>query len=121
MVLTSANPPTVNRQQILDSESVVEAEVVDLTAGKVQSIKVHLGPNLIGELKITNLAETGAIQGETYLLPLMPERKGAWSVTPSPLPDTRHPAEANSPGLPLIYPVCNSTLQQLSAIRGSSD
>lgn len=114
-----ANPVTLNRRQVLDSDLVISGRVRDLAAGEVEVIKTYLGTAPAALITVTNLNETGAQAGETYLLPLVQTATGqsveelAYKVTPTGLPHPQRPGG----GLPLIYPQSSEVLQQLQELK----
>jgi hypothetical protein len=115
LTLISANPVTLNREQILESTLVIAGEVEDLPAGKV-SVLPDADILMDQTIVIRNLQDTPARPGERYLFPLQPvftrglPERGVFQATPSRLPDRA----------PLIYPDGEIALRQLQAIRASA-
>ena len=113
-----ANPVTLNRRQVLDSDLVIEGRIRSLVSGEVEVTQTLFGTVPAELLKVTNLSDTGAREGEIYLLPLVHSSAGnspdelAYQVTPTGLPHPRRPGE----GLPLIYPQSAEILQQLRGL-----
>lgn len=92
LALWTANPATVNRQQILQSEIVVEAEVLDPRTGKVEVEGIlvdrhNLAPEDGQEIRVPLHGDHWQA-GEHRILPLVKTESGEWSVTPTPLPKT---------------------------------
>jgi anti-sigma-K factor RskA len=101
----TANPVTLNRDQILESADVLTAVVENPATGNIRVL--HAWKQKVDEKTLTlpNLKSTEAVSGETYLIPI----SGAgdeWSVKPSKLP--QH--------LPLIYPATPEAERQLKSL-----
>lgn len=98
----TANPVTLNRDQILESTDVLTAVVEDANDGQIRVEKSW--KDVIHEDKLTlfNLRETNPSVGERLLIPVTSAQKG-WRVTRSKLP--------HEP--PLIYPVTEESERQL--------
>lgn len=106
LTAATANPVTLNREQILRSAVVVQARVDDLQSGTCAVLDAW-GPDLVGEfIRIHNLADTPARNGGEYLLPLSSAGPEDWNVTPTRLP--------HAP--PLIYPATDQAREQLQRI-----
>ncbi len=103
----TANPVTLNRDQIAESVVVVTAEVEDANAGVVRVRKVWKNPAWNSEkLTLRNLAETGATNGQILLIPVTAEDGDSYVVTPSKLPGHS----------PLVYPLTAESEQQLQSL-----
>ena len=101
----TANPVTLNRDQILESADVLTAVVENPAAGNVRVLHAWKQRADKKTLALPNLKSTEAVSGETCLIPI----SGAgdeWIVTPSKLP--QHP--------PLIYPATPDAERQLKSI-----
>jgi hypothetical protein len=103
----TANPVTLNRDQIRESADVLTAVVENPATGNVRVL--HAWKQRVAEktLALPNLKSTEAESGsgQTYLIPI--SRAGdEWIVTPSKLP--QH--------LPLIYPAKPEAERQLKSI-----
>lgn len=96
LAIFTANPITLNRDQILRSEIVLRGTVLDTTQSRVKVDQTWKGSDVPIELRVENLAETGARVQQSYLLPLSVARgdRRTYRVTESLLPN----------GAPLIYP-----------------
>lgn len=112
---TSSNPITVNSKQIADSAIVVVGRIADLRRGRVTEVTLRRGAlSIPSEIHVSNLPETGARQGGTYILPLVRAQAdngldtSDFRVTPSHLPG----------GIPLVYPATPEALRQLDRIAG---
>lgn len=108
LTLAAANPVTLNRDQLLRSPVIVVGRVEDAATGAVtveRGWRSAVGP---GDIRVTNLNETAAEQGQTYVLPLMQVSAGTFEVVPARLP--RRPW--------LIYPSSPETIQQVTEIIG---
>lgn len=109
LVTVTANPVTLNRQQILDSFVVVRARVVDTERGDCTVLQSWPQDHHPGQsIHVRNLTATGARAGEIYLLPLVQALHGDWDVTPSPLPGNQ----------PLIYPDDSKAMGRLQQLLG---
>ncbi|HWL08014.1 MAG TPA: hypothetical protein VNQ76_06410 [Planctomicrobium sp.] len=111
LTLFTANPVTLNRGQILESQWVIVGKVTG--ADKVvKSDPAHWPFQDRDEIRIDNLKDTGALIGEIYLIPLIPLIgkeglvPGSYLVTPTRLPEFP----------PLIYPMSPDAEQQLQKI-----
>lgn len=105
MVLFSANPITVNREQILDSHYVVTGKLSD--AGN--SIVVEREWKRDAKLEIVSvehLDRTEVKAGKSFIVPLRIVRRGEYQVTPSRLPNHA----------PLVYPATEEAMGQLKKI-----
>jgi hypothetical protein len=106
MALLTSNPVTLNRLQIRESQLVVSGTVQDLAKGTVtveQEWKVATNAKT---LSVSNLAQTAAREGETYLLPLSRNDAESYRITPALLPN----------GGLLIYPAVPEALEQLRTL-----
>lgn len=98
----TANPVTLNRDQILEATDVVTAVVDDAVLGRVRVEKSWKDKVADKELTLSNLAETKSAARQRLLIPVTFSRPN-WLVTPSKLP--REP--------PLVYPVGEEAERQL--------
>jgi hypothetical protein len=106
LALFTANPVTLNREQILRSKDVVTGTIVgDPGSGKVSVTEEWKGHDLRGTIMVANLATTIARQGTSYLIPLSASDE-TFRVTETLLPN----------GAPLIYPATYDALEQLQEI-----
>jgi hypothetical protein len=102
----TANPVTLNREQILESPFVVTGTVVgDPASGHVAVEREWKKQALSGTIDVANLSATGAKTGLTYIIPLSKPDQSL-QVTEAP----------NSNGTALIYPAIPDALEQLKAI-----
>jgi hypothetical protein len=104
LALLTANPVTINREQVLKADAIVEAAVTNLAKGeiRIQRVQNDRGTLDVPTLRLPNLAETKAEPGATYLIPL--SRTGiGYEVTRTSLPGQ----------LPLVYPATPETAEQL--------
>ncbi len=103
--VTSANPVTLNRDQIIDSSDVLTALVKDPRSGTIQverSWKNVVGEN---ELTVSDLASLAVTKEQRFIIPIL-RNQDAWHVTPSKLP--KNPR--------LIYPASDEAKLQLKSI-----
>lgn len=102
----TANPVTLNREQILDSPYVVTGTVVgDPASGHVAVEREWKKQALSGTIEVAKLAATGAKAGVAYIIPLA-KPDHALEVTEAP----------NSNGTTLVYPATPEALDQLKSI-----
>ena len=104
----TANPVTLNRDQVRRSDWVVTGTVVDLDKSLVAVEKEWKRGRITGEIAVRNLRETSARTGERYILPLSADKNGGtrYRVTESPVPRSAPP----------VYPATEEALAQLHAI-----
>ena len=102
----SANPVTVNRKQIRSSRRIVTAEVIDASAGTVKVVKDWSGGPTGGTLRVQGLADSGAKDNESYILPLTEDAESNYRITTARI----------SPGARPIYPASEAAVEQLTAI-----
>lgn len=105
LVLTSANPLTLNRRQILDAAAVVTVQIVDRPAGECRVTRQWTGAPLPEQINVQQLSETAATAEGQWILPL-DVRGGRLQVLPSLLPS----------GARLVYPATPDAVRQLEAI-----
>lgn len=106
LALFTANPITLNVEQIRTSEYVVTGRL----AGDERSVLIverqSQGGETPLELRVGNLSQTAIRPGRSYLVPLSRTRSGALEVTETDLPDNP----------PLVYPATEEAIAQLTAI-----
>jgi hypothetical protein len=106
MAWLTANPVTLNRDQILRADFVVTGKVESDTATGEVSVSREWKKNaLTGAIHVENLEDAQAQRGATYLLPLSHSSTG-YRVTPARL--------ANSAAL--VYPATPAAIDQLEKI-----
>jgi hypothetical protein len=106
MACLTANPVTLNRDQVLRADFVVTGKVESAPAlGDVSVSREWTKKGLSGKIHVENLEDAGARRGETYLLPLSLAGTG-YRVTEARL--------ANS--AVLIYPDTPTAIDQLEQI-----
>jgi hypothetical protein len=103
--LLTANPITLNREQVLSATDVLTAVVKELDAGTVRVEKSWKGAVTEDHLALTNLDAINTAVGERLLIPVSRSRNG-WRVTLSKLP--------NEP--PLVYPATPDSEKQLQVL-----
>src|SRR5262245_44075916 len=89
----TANPVTLNRDQILESDDVLTAGVENPDTGNVLILRAWKQRVDEKSLSLSNLKSTEAVSGQTYLIPIR-GTSDEWTVTRSKLPQR----------VPLIYP-----------------
>lgn len=103
--LLTANPVTLNRDQILDAIDVLTAKVEDPRTGKVRVEKSWKDVVVDEHLELTNLGELKFSVNERLLIPVIRSPRG-WQVARSKLP-----------GNPLlVYPVTDESERQLKQL-----
>ena len=100
--LLTANPVTLNRDQILDATDVLTAVVEDVEVGRVGVEKSWKNAVLDEQLTLINLRESKPASRQRLLIPVTLTGKG-WQITRSKLP--REP--------PLVYPATEESERQL--------
>lgn len=98
----TANPITLNRDQIVEATDVLTAVIDDAKDGHVRVEKSWKGKVFDERLSLSNLDETNPAANQRLLIPVTFARPN-WLVTPSKLP--REP--------PLVYPVTEESERQL--------
>lgn len=111
LAVFTANPVTLNRDQVLRSEAVITGQVVDAAQSLVKVERVWRGDKIGPEIRVENLSVTGARGGDSYIFPLSIERSDGrkYRVTESLLPNAA----------PLIYPATPESAEMLSKILGA--
>lgn len=98
----TANPITLNREQVLSATDVLTAVVEDAKTGTIRVEKSWKDDISEARLTLPNLNAAKPVVGDRYLIPVS-RRRGGWQVTLSKLP--------NEP--PLIYPATPESDMQL--------
>lgn len=113
LVVLTANPVTLNQAQIrraATNGSIVTAKVVDSEAGTVEIVKDWTAGDSRGRVTIDRLAESGARDGKTYILPLTTEsQRGTVRIAPAKIPSQPPP----------IYEATDEAVHQLTVILDS--
>ncbi|REJ71513.1 MAG: hypothetical protein DWQ34_05210 [Planctomycetota bacterium] len=108
LAFVSANPVTLNRDQIFESRLVVSATVDDPASGVCTIVEVWKGPGETDKaITVRGLPGDHVQQGETYILPLLVGRGPVYEVTPA----TRVPGQPR-----LVYRASRAALAQLEQI-----
>lgn len=100
--MLTANPVTLNRDQILEATDVLIAVVEEVRTGQIRVEKSWKDAVHDEQLTLPNLRETKPDAGQRLLIPVTFVRP-SWQVTPSKLP--REP--------PLVYPASEESERQL--------
>ena len=108
LAIATANPVTLNSEQIQHSQFIVTAtrKTVDGAILVVQTEWKH-GQDL-GEITIGNLDQVKMPTGSEFLVPLIRTASDRFVITPTSLPNE----------IPLIYPATEEATQQLQALLG---
>lgn len=105
--VVTANPVTLNRDQIAESIVILAAEIQDAKTGLVTVRKTWKNPAWKAEkLTLPNLLETGASNGQILIIPITSKGDDSYRVTPSKLP--------HQP--PLVYPMTPESERQLLSL-----
>ncbi|MFM9962032.1 MAG: hypothetical protein ACKV2Q_12495 [Planctomycetaceae bacterium] len=99
---TTANPITLNRDQIREADDVLTAVVDDPATGRVRVETAWKNVVRDEHLTLPNLATSKPSSGQRLLVPVRKSKTG-WQVMPSKLP--KEP--------PLVYPVSDESERQL--------
>lgn len=106
LAVTTANPPTLNREQLLRSDFVVTATLSDSSAHRIRVEREWKRGAEFGSLQVENLDNVPRWPSSPLIVPLSSLGEGRFWVTPTPLPG----------GTPLVYPLTDRTLDQLRSI-----
>jgi hypothetical protein len=107
MAWLTANPVTLNRDQILRADLVITGKVeYEPAEGQVSVSHEWKKNRLTGTIHVENLDQARVQQGKTYLMPLTREGSEAYYITGARL--------ANS--APLVYPATREAIEQLEKI-----
>ncbi len=122
MAARTANPVTYNFEQVRQSTVVVKAEVLDTEPGRIRVEKCwpHDFVEVGTELTVSNLGDSPAKSGETYLFPLRTgRRRGDWSITEPRLPGQERNDRGevvDRTGPPTLYPATDEAERQLEGV-----
>ena len=117
MTAVTANPVTINAEQVLRSDYVVKATLSDDPASGSSTDVLVEQTWVIAEkhkplsemIQIDNLHQTDARQGRTYFMPLTKNGDGSYHVTETRLPQAP----------PMIYPAGVRASEQLEKVLES--
>ena len=107
LTLLSANPTTVNRMQVVNSDLVVIAQVKDVKSGTVDVTQQWIDPNPQTTLVVSGLSEFDVKNGDTIVLPLTGGPDGTFFLT-----RVQH-TKPNPKGTTYIYPATDEVLEQV--------
>lgn len=113
LAATTANPVTLNREQILHAHFVVTARVLNRAEGMIAVEKEwKRGAGIVADkMRVENLDRTGVHDGAEYLLPLTRQADGKLYVTETRLPN----------GRPLAYPATPDAIARLEQLLGGNE
>lgn len=128
LVLFTANPITLNWQQMQKAQTVVAGTVVNKADGTIKLDRFWKNDPRAGdtkELRVINLNRTIAEEGETYLFPLVLAVPGSGSQPDGyEVPLTQEQEIelkiAQTPATPLIYPLSDDAVEQLEELLRKS-
>ena len=109
LTFAAANPVTPNREQLLRAPLVVIARVDDAAQGTA-TVESRWRGQISGEMRVTNLKETGVQNGQSYILPLVRISDNEFEIVAARLP--KRPW--------LVYPATPAAIEQVAEILGSS-
>lgn len=110
LVLTTSNPVTLNRLQILEADEVVTATIEDRDSGRCRIIRQWTGEALRKEIVVDGLSKTAAQSQGEWILPLV-ELGEELQIVPSRLPSRAR----------LVYPATPEAVAQLETILDSRE
>ena len=121
LVFFTSNPVTLNWQQLQKAQTVVEGTVLDKTGGKIKIGRFWKNDPLAAddqELRVVNLNQTIAREGETYLFPLVLAVPGSGNEPDGyEVPLTQEQEielkMEQIPATPMIYPYSDEAVMQL--------
>jgi hypothetical protein len=108
--LLSANPTTVNRRQIVDSDLVVAAILTDRERGLVEVTRQWIDPNPQTSLTVSGLDEFDLNNGDSVVLPLTGGPDGTFYLT------RVQRTNSQPEGTTYIYPTTDVVFQQVEDI-----
>lgn len=106
LALTTANPVTLNRKQIRESDYVVTAKRTDPGAQTLEVLKEWKRGEELETVTIANLDRVELPADREFLVPLNSVGSGRYRITKTTLPNR----------VPLIYPATEEAKSQLAAI-----
>ena len=109
LAFAAANLVTPNREQLLRAPLVVIAHIDDAAQGTA-TVESRWRGQIDGKIRVTNLDETGAHNGQSYILPLVRIAGDEFEVVAARLP--KRPW--------LVYPATSDAIDQVAAILGNS-
>jgi len=115
----TANPVTLNREQIRQANIVISAKVTDAEENKAVVDKVWRGFLDEGQVTINGLSETGAGNGQAYLIPLKRVGPGRFEIAQARFfngRDVHSPQAAVRLGPALIYRRTDSSIARLELL-----
>ena len=105
LTFTSANPTTVNREQVLASDVVVQATVQDVAAGKVTVTRRWKDDAVKQHIVVSGLQSFEVQQGDEIVLPLTGDNDGTFKLT-----------QLKRSQQTYIYPAAAEVFEQLDTI-----
>jgi len=106
LALLTANPVTLNREQILQSDLVVVGRFDSQNPSRLIVDESWNRESDLAEIDVENHAATRARAGKSYIVPLTKTPAGRFRVTESLLPNSA----------PLVYPATDEAFEQLRAL-----
>lgn len=120
LAVTTANPQSLNRAQILAADVVVVGHWVNLPQGRLAVEQVWKRPTLPAEITVRELLPLSVPQSGSVLLPLTQIGKDQFRLTSGPLPN---PPTSGRPGLaqeshvrPQGYPASEAIIRELEQL-----
>jgi hypothetical protein len=115
----TANPVTLNREQIRQADVIVSAKVTHAEKNEAVIEKVWYGAIEAGEVTIEGLSESGVRDGEAYLIPLKRAGAGRLKIAQAGFLDgqaAHAPQVAVRLGPALIYRRTDASIEQLESL-----
>ncbi len=108
----TANPVTVNRAQILNSQYILTARIVDPKKGIVEILAIKRtdgkqnAPSVLHKKIILQPTGIHWEENSTRIFPVSRNREGDWLITPAPLPKFKY----------IDYPATDSIRREIDQI-----
>ncbi len=108
----TANPVTVNRAQILNSQYILTARIIDPQKGIVEILAIQRTdgkqslPSVLHKKITLQPAGIHWEENSTRIFPVSRDRKGDWFITPAPLPKFKY----------IDYPATDSIRREIDQI-----
>jgi hypothetical protein len=106
LAFTQSNPVTLNREQILHADLIVSARIDDAERGVCMVEQQWGDAGSLDSITVSNLTETQASSGGTYILPLKRGPSGAYEVIAARLPSRPY----------LVYPATPGVIRQVQEL-----
>lgn len=108
LVVTTSNPVTLNLAQLLNSDTIVAAELINRETGEFRRVTTLIGDEPPETFRVRMISEVVGPESGRWLLPLQREREN-YSIVPVPYRDKE---------LLLVYPADDETIAQARDLLG---